>query len=234
MKDISKYTYDNMEVYHHLVQKRKLINRIAEKEFVGDVIDIGCGIMPYKELVLSKENIKSYLGVDIYNPGYQKEKKPDVFWDGKNIPLDDDLFESAMLIEVLEHVPNPQKVLNEVARVLKTKGKLLITVPFLWNIHDAPNDEYRYTPYSLKRLVNNAGFEILVMERFGGWHGSFATMLALFIKRGMSRKIKKPLGYLAMPLITWLHKKDDKYDKTDFSNGQMITGIWCVVEKKKQ
>ena len=234
MRNVDKYTYANMDVYYALTQKREVIGRVSKKYFQGHLLDIGCGEMQYKKLIESKVKLSSYTGVDIENPIYQKEIKPDVFWDGKTIPLEDNSFESAILIEVLEHVPEPQTVLNEIARVLKVEGKLLITVPFLWNLHDTPNDEFRYTPYSLTRFIENAGLEVLEMKRFGGWHGSFATMLAIYIKRGIHGRYKKILGRLAMPLITWLHKKDDKYDKTDFSNGQMITGIWCVVEKKKK
>jgi SAM-dependent methyltransferase len=222
-----------MDVYYALTQKRDVIGSVASKHFYGDLLDIGCGEMQYKELIESNVKLTSYTGMDIENPIYQKEIQPDVFWDGKEIPLKENSYDSAILIEVLEHVPEPQEVLDEISRVLKEGGKLLITVPFLWNLHDTPNDEFRYTPFSLARFIEKAGFEVIEMKRFGGWHGSFATMLAIYIKRGIQGRHKKILGRLAMPLISWLHKKDDKYDKADFSNGQMITGIWCVVEKKK-
>jgi SAM-dependent methyltransferase len=54
---------------------------------------------------------------------------------------------------VLEHVPDPQPVLQEAHRILRKGGCLFLVTPFLFPLHDAPHDFFRYTEYSLKPLL---------------------------------------------------------------------------------
>jgi SAM-dependent methyltransferase len=229
-----EYGINNLETYHALTKKVKVISNVSKKYFFGKLLDIGCGVMPYKDLILESNNISEYVGVDIENPAYQKHVKPDIYWDGKDLPIDNNVYNSAMLIEVLEHVPKPDEVLKEVSRVLKNEGVLLITVPFLWPLHDVPHDEYRYTPFALKRLLDDANFEVLEMEVLGGWHASMATMLALYIRRGMrGSKNRKILSLIAKPIVKYLHKKDEKVIRTSFNEGPMMTGLWCLAKTIK-
>jgi len=172
------------------------------------------------------------LGVDIENIIYQKTIKPDCFWDGYEVPIENSTFENAILIEVLEHMPKPENTLKELSRLLKKDANLLITVPFLWTLHDVPNDEYRYTPFSLKRMLESNDFEIVNMESFNGWHGSMASMLALYARRGIPAKYRKIFSILILPIVKYLMKKDSKARKTNFNEGQMITGLWCLAKRK--
>src|SRR3546814_2135706 len=55
------------------------------------------------------------------------EKRPDVAADGALLPFPDQSFEAVICSEVLEHVPDPRLVLDEIARVLKPGGCLLLT-----------------------------------------------------------------------------------------------------------
>ena len=127
--------------------------------FHGTILDVGCGEMPYRDLLLeAPSRATRYIGLDIPGNTYSR-CKPDVRWNGAVIPLRDASVESALATQVLEHCPEPLRTLSEIHRVLKPGGVLLITVPFLWPIHDPPYDEYRYTPFSLERLLCEAGFE---------------------------------------------------------------------------
>ena len=238
MRNIEELTIENMDVYYPLTQKRDLIKKISAEYFEGELMDLGCGRMPYKSSIMQISKIKSYTGVDIKNDNYQKDNTPilpDIFWDGITIPCEDNKFNSCILIEVLEHIPQPQNVLNEINRVMAKDGHLLITVPFLWNLHDIPNDEYRYTPFALKRMLEESGFEVVKLEHFGGWHTSMATMISLYVRRGLQRnKYKDTLSKLMLPVIKYLMKKDAKTDKTLFDEGQMITGLWCLAKKNNK
>ena len=119
--------------------------------FHGTILDVGCGEMPYRDLLLeAPSRATRYIGLDLAGTAYSRHQ-PDVFWNGAVIPLRDASVESALATEVLEHCPEPLRTLSEIHRVLKPGGVLLITVPFLWPIHDPPYDEYRYTPFSLER-----------------------------------------------------------------------------------
>lgn len=233
MRNIDKLTIENMDVFFPLTQKKDLITRISKEYLNGRLLDLGCGTMPYKNIILENSNVVEYTGVDIENPIYQTHNKPDFFGDGIKIPLDNASFNSAILIEVLEHIPNPNNTLKELNRVLTIDANLLITVPFLWTLHDVPNDEYRYTPFALKRMLLENGFEIVKLESFNNWHGSMASMLALYSRRAISKRNRNLISRVTLPIVKYLMKKDLKSDKSIFKEGQMITGLWCVAKKIK-
>lgn len=60
--------------------------------------------------------------------------------------------------QVLEHVFNPDLFLQEIFRVLKPGGKLLMTVPFVWDEHEQPWDYARYSSFGLRSLLERNGF----------------------------------------------------------------------------
>lgn len=201
-------------------------------KFENNLLDIGCGKMPYKEYILESSRVDKYIGLDIegaliYDPNIH----PDFTWDGKKMPFKNDSFDCAFGTEVLEHCPDPEVVLKEVYRVLKCDGIFFFTVPFLWNLHEVPHDEYRYTPFSLKRHLENSGFKNIEIKALGGWHASMAQMLGLWLVRSPMNLIKrKVLSFLLKPIILFLIKKDKKL-KVNFVEGQMITGLYGTAKK---
>ena len=231
-----KLTYENMDVYFPLSQKVEYIKKIAPVYFKGVLLDLGCGKMPYKKLIEANSSITKYVGMDIENLHYQQDLfKPDFFWDGIGIPLPPESVDTTILIEVLEHTPDPVNILKEVNRVLTPDGTVFITVPFLWNLHDVPYDEYRYTPFSLERMFKEAGFKTVAIHTFGNWHASLAQFLACWVRRSYMSKFKrKILARLLMPVIKYLYKKDkitykDYYNK--FVDGSMCTGFSVIAKK---
>jgi SAM-dependent methyltransferase len=129
----------------------------------GDVLDLGCGSKPYQSLFV---NAHSYVGVDIAVSGHDhRGSKVDVYYDGAVIPFADGSFDSVVSFEVFEHVFNLEEVISETRRVLKPGGRLLITVPFAWEEHEAPYDFARYTSYGMKHMLEKAGFDILEMRK---------------------------------------------------------------------
>jgi SAM-dependent methyltransferase len=192
----------------------------------GNMLDIGCGKMPYRKLILEGSAVESYTGLDIETAiVYDKEVKPDFFWNGEKMPFENNTFDCALATEVLEHVPHPNIFLSEAHRVLKSNGKLFFTVPFLWNLHEVPYDEYRYTPFSLERILKENGFTDIHIQATGGWHASMAMMIGLWIKRSpMALSKKKILAFILTPAMRYLLKKD-KQTKISFTEGQMITGL---------
>jgi SAM-dependent methyltransferase len=200
--------------------------------FSGKLLDIGCGKMPYKKYILENSSVETYVGLDITNAlEYDKLVQPDFVWDGKIMPFENESFECAFGTEVLEHCPEPETVLKEVYRVLKANGVFFFTVPFLWNLHEVPHDEYRYTPFSLARHLKNSGFKEIEIKATGGWHASMAQMLGLWVRRSpMSVKKRKYLSILLKPIIGYLIKKD-KTSEVTFKEGQMITGLYGIARK---
>ncbi len=93
--------------------------------------------------------------------------RPDVFADGAQLPFADQTFTAVFCLEVLEHVPRPAQVMQEIARVLQPGGQAYISMPFLYPLHDAPYDFQRYTAYGLRRDAENAGLEVVQIQPTG-------------------------------------------------------------------
>ena len=214
---------------------RKSIFEALQKKihlFSGNLLDIGCGKIPYKKYILENSDVTEYIGLDIESAlEYDNDVKPDFNWDGKKMPFENNSFDCAFGTEVLEHCPEPEIVLNEVYRVIKPKGVFFFTVPFLWNLHETPHDEYRYTPYSLERHLKNSGFKNINILATGGWHASMAQMLGLWVKRSpLGIYKRKWLSYIIKPMIKYLISKDKK-SSIEFKEGLMITGIYGTATK---
>src|SRR5690606_18695326 len=211
---------ENLDIYHI---RTSIFNSLKKTlpNFNGQFLDVGCGKMPYRKFIIEHSKVSKYVGLDIENAlVYDAEIKPDFTWDGKKMPFEDDSFDTAMATEVLEHCPEPEVVLKEIYRVLKPGGIFFFTVPFLWNLHEVPHDEYRYTPFSLQRHLKNSGFVHIEINATGGWHASMAQMLGLWVRRSsMSQKKRKYLSKILIPIIKYLIRKDS-LDEVDFKNGQ--------------
>jgi SAM-dependent methyltransferase len=123
----------------------------------GRLLDIGCGSKPYKKLFV----VDAYVGLDIDSEITRKRNVAEVLYDGKLFPLPSNSFDSALCNQVLEHVFNPDEFLGEIYRVLKPNGKLLLTVPFVWDEHEQPYDYARYSSFGLKSLLEKNGFHVL-------------------------------------------------------------------------
>ncbi|MGZ0017466.1 class I SAM-dependent methyltransferase [Yeosuana sp. AK3] len=226
-----KLNRNNLDIY---VIRKAILNAITQNiyRFKENLLDIGCGKMPYKEYILDHSEVNNYVGLDIETAlEYDATIKPDFTWDGISMPFESNCFDCALGTEVLEHCPEPEVVLKEVYRVLKPEGIFFFTVPFLWNLHEVPHDEYRYTPFSLERHLKNSGFKDIDLKATGGWHASMAQMLGLWVRRSaMSSFKRKYISMILKPIISYLIKID-KNSTVDFVEGQMITGLYGTAKK---
>ncbi len=121
--------------------------------FKGNVLDVGCGQSPYKFL-LNPATTK-YYGVDIVDAEKFDYNNSDVTpFDGETIPFEDGKFDGVICTEVLEHVQNYQRLIDEMHRVMKPGARGTITIPWSARYHYIPYDFFRYTPSSLKTMFS--------------------------------------------------------------------------------
>jgi len=200
--------------------------------FYGRVLDVGCGFMPYRKLIESVTSVYSYVGMDLERPTYYRDVDPDLKWNGSRIPAEDESFDCVMATEFLEHYSEPEKVLREILRVMKPGGKFFATVPFIWNLHEIPYDEYRYTPYSLERHLLNAGFSEIEIRAIGGWNMAFAQMIGLWLGFSpMNRFVRAFMKILFFPFYAYLVKTDKKPSGFDGGERSMFSGL-CVTARR--
>jgi SAM-dependent methyltransferase len=119
------------------------------------VVDVGAGDAPYRELFAHVE----YVTVDWAESVHEDAYGSDVIASADALPLEDAQFDAALLTQVLEHVPEPGRVLRELFRVVRPGGRIFVTAPLAWELHEAPRDFYRYTRFGLEHLASGAGFE---------------------------------------------------------------------------
>ena len=110
------------------------------------------------------------------NEGLQNSKWDtsgiDLVSDITSIPAPDGSFDAILCSEVLEHVPEPDRALDEFSRLLKPGGTLILTAPFISNVHMAPYhfcsgfSRYWYEHHLAKR-----GFELKELTPNGDWYG---------------------------------------------------------------
>ncbi len=226
-----KPNYRNMDTFFPREVRERVMLRWNQLFFYGKVLDVGCGHMPYKKMILENDKVIGYTGIDIKSESYQTEIKPDYFWDGNILPFQDAEFDIVLLTEVLEHIPDPSNILKEIRRVLKSEGLLFITVPFFWGLHDIPFDEYRYTPFALERILNERQFKIVEMKPAGRWNACLASMLAQYGRRYLCGRKGKVFSICVFPLVKFFYKKDLKDIRIEYRHGDMITGLHCVAGK---
>lgn len=88
----------------------------------GKCLDAGAGAGIYRELVRSKGY--EYFGIDIEPRGLNA-----IYGDVCHIPFEDDCFDAAICIDVIEEVSDDLKALKEIRRVLKSQGILILHTP---------------------------------------------------------------------------------------------------------
>lgn len=134
------------------------------------VLDAGAGSSPYRALFAhcryETQDFSQLQGAQLRHGGYGAI---DYVCDITAIPVPDETFDAVLCTEVLEHHPEPIKVVHELARVLKPGGTLLLTAPLGSGIHQEPYHFYGgYTPYWYERFLQDAGFEALAIAGNGG------------------------------------------------------------------
>lgn len=147
-----------------------------KKHAHGKLLDLGCGEVPLFEAY--KDHVKENICVDWENSFHNNE-----FLDfscdlTQNLIFKDEEFNTIILSDVLEHIPEPQRLWSEMARILSSDGTVIMNVPFFYSIHEHPHDYYRYTEYALRRFVDLSGLEIETLIPIGGSPEVLADILA--------------------------------------------------------
>jgi len=131
---------------------------------------------------------------------------PDVAADVAALPFRDGAFDAIKITEVLEHVPDPAAALAECRRVLRARGHVVISAPFLERLHGDPSDYGRYTEAMWRRLLQAAGLEPVTIAPQGGYFTHLAGLLRFLVLRAPTGV--RHLGYCFFPALDLLARLD--------------------------
>jgi len=134
------------------------------------VLDVGCGEQPFRGRIEARGG--TYLGCDISQTA---GKSVDVIGTVMRLPFADRSFDVVLCSEVLEHVEDPDGAFGEMLRVMKEGGHLIVTTPFLYPLHEEPNDFVRLTPHKLASMARENGVETVEAVRAGNGAEVLAT-----------------------------------------------------------
>lgn len=162
-------------------------------------------------------------------------RQPDTLGDAHDLPFKEESFNFILCTEVLEHLHTPHVAISEFSRVLKPGGMLVLTTRFVFPIHDAPHDYYRYTEYGLRHLFKDWNIIELQAET-----QSFSAIGALFQRLGFQTNVKggkftKMVLYLSafvLDRLNWLIKEEyGDITKKSRTQNNFTTGYYLVCLK---
>jgi len=199
----------------------------------GLVLDIGCGHQRVRPFVPAACR---YVGFDYYKTASAMYgTRPDVYSDAAALPVPDGAADTVLLLEVLEHLPDAERALREAARVMSPAATLVISVPFLYPLHDAPYDFQRWTPRGLAAALERQGLIVASSQTIGTPFETAALIANIALAQASLRLVSRwpltallavpLLGILVLPinLLGWLLGRIDR----DHERMPFGCRVWC-------
>jgi len=206
----------------------KFLTKYA-KNYRGVIYDLGCGESPYQAFILQFS--QQYIGVD-WEGSNHATKETILANLNEPLPIDSAVADCVISLSVMEHLYQPQTMLDEACRLLKPDGTIVLQVPWQWQVHEAPHDYFRYTPYALKYMFKKAGFDNINIECQGGfftmWFLKINYFSLKFIRgpKPLKTAIKLclvPFWYLGQKLAPYLDKLDRNWSAETI--GFVVTAV---------
>lgn len=201
----------------------KRYEALAEKFKKGNVLIIGAGdkIDWYNQIF--KESI-------IITSDVHLQFKPDFVLDSHQIPFCDESFDLVIAGQVLEHTFQPWVVANEIQRVAKTNGNILIEVPFNFPYHSPPYDFFRFTFTGLRSLFKECGVSSFEVPE--GNASTIASFNSQFlIDLSSNRFIRIFMLFLSRILFGWMKYIDLIYKKNTLRKLSLPKGFSMTFNK---
>jgi SAM-dependent methyltransferase len=219
MKDLQYYLWGSY--------RRKILDRLLEENkhyYRGTVLDIGG--RNRGNFKKPKDKVSKWIFADI-----EARHNPDIILDVTDMrAIKNEEISVINTSELFEHVKSPERGLKECFRVLKKNGYLIMSVPYMFPVHNDPHDYQRYTETKWKELLEEIGFTIEKCEIMGRYFTVLADMIRMLIK-SIPKGIKYIL-YLFYPILDLLVKLDNyRFIQNHTSLGRFHGGYFIIVRK---
>ncbi len=212
---------------YHAVLNDRLKEAAASLSPDSWVLDAGAGECPHRSLFVHTHYVTVDLGIGDRTWDYSGIG---VLGDIHSLPFRNGVFDAVVNISVLEHLQEPRVAVSEFARVLKPGGQLFLSTVQCWEIHQQPNDFFRFTRFGLEYLFQKAGLRAVRVEALGGyfWLLGFRLLNILsFFQRSwrwiLFALLAPVFGFLLPVILYYL----DPLDKTR----AYTLGYFCRCEK---
>ncbi len=162
----------------------------------GVLLDVGCGAKPYEDAFAGR--VSRHVGLEPSPSAGYAGNRADLAADAAALPFTAASCDTVLCTEVLEHVRKPAAVVAEIARVLRPGGVAIVTVPFVYPVHDR-HDYQRFTAAGLRELFEGEGFEVVEVRPLSYPAMTLAIMAALVVHDLLF--VRNRYGYaLSLPL----------------------------------
>lgn len=164
----------------------------------GRLLDLGCGTVPL--YAAYKEYIKSVTCLDWPNSLHSSLHVDVAANLNRSLPLRPRTFDTVLATDVLEHLAEPTIFFREMATVLVPSGTLILGLPFLYWLHEAPHDYLRHTEFSLRRHCQESGLRVLSLEPYGG---PVAVVMDIIGKQIRHERLAQLFQRAAVQALRW-------------------------------
>jgi SAM-dependent methyltransferase len=177
------------------------------------VLDIGSSAGSFSESRWFKQPAGSLSRASLYvSLDIDLSAKPIVSADAHRLPFEDESFDVIVANNVIEHLKNPALGVAEMRRVLRPEGTILYTIPFLYPVHEAPNDYTRFTASGLRQLFSE--FRSVEILPRGGLFSTIAQLIFLATHGAGPRRVGSALRAVLYPFL-WAFVQLDRWDRTE-------------------
>ena len=183
--------------------KRIFMQRcFSEEPIAGPVLEIGSGRDKFNRMLF----VKKY---KVVTSNIYPKNVVDYICSVNCFPFKDNKFGCVICEHVLEHVEEPAKAIDEIKRVLKPKGLLILIVPFSWPIHEKPYDLWRFSEEGLRHLLmikfENVKFDTI---------GSLQKPVLICVTARKSAHEKQKLEHPKVSVIMPTYNRADRIGKS--------------------
>jgi SAM-dependent methyltransferase len=191
-----RYSYDWREGVSVAANEMLLREILSARPYLrGRLLDMGCGRRPYA--LIYGRLVESSVGTEVaFSP--HGTTAADAICFGEALPFEDASFDTILCTEVLEHTREPWRVMAEFARLLRPGGHVVISVPFIYPLHEKPHDYWRFTGYGLEAISSSAGLLPLEVSAKGGTGSALFVLGVNLALRGLNLASK--LLHMRRPL----------------------------------